>query len=483
MRDKAMTQRERSQFAVALQGVELHRQPHPAATEALGAAEGNHVFLDLRDDFLGSPRSMELLGHELTHVLQQRQGRVRCVAGVGRNTDPRLEAEAELLGRDFDRLQRSLRDSPRTLSQPPVVQCFVQSAGRLIHHQYDLTVKPRLIFELINFSHQWLRAVNASGQAYAFANEFELLRGVQEGLHGTRVLLLRRLGLVVSPMVLEMLDLEELEAIHDYERTGHQNKIAYKKARNAIAKLSFRTEADLVLVEEFLTSIKMTDEPIFKSTRLADRIALFDLVDGAVGAVQFDLSNQNAAAKFAVNFAQSIPEFVDYYQFYMAYLDSNLRQATGRSRSPEAALEMLVEPLLPYLCCPNFPTPPRAQDLPALIAQWSSQGYTLGFPRISAAVAHMAMHARLHEEGGRALSEMVHRYMDRLQVVWLERVPDFVRYTQDGNEVEYGYRQQHGHIPLRLSSDGNLTVGPHQPTHHHLLAQTPATDAPSAGRS
>jgi hypothetical protein len=466
-----MTQRERSQLATAMQGVELHRHPHPDAMEALGAAEGNHVYLDLRDDFFGSPRSMELLGHELTHVLQQRQGRVVPSKGPRHNADPLLEAEADALGRDFPRLQQSLRENPYTLPLEPVIQCFVQSGDRLIHHRYDLTEKARMIFELIEFSHHWLRAVDSSAQPYIFNNEFELLSGVQEGLHGTRMLTFRRLSLTVSPLVLESLDLEELEAIYDYEHRGDENKVALNRARRALSRLELRTEKDLLIVEDFLKSTNVQNEPIFASASLADRIAIFDLVDGAATPAHFDLNQQRNAAQFAVRFAQSTLEFVDYYRFYMAYIGPDPQNGGRQGRSPESALEALVEPLLPFLCCPSFPTPPRAQDLPALLTQWSAQSNKVGFPRISAAVAHMAMYARLNGEAGRNAREIIHRYMDRLQALWLERVPDFVHYTQDGGEVEYGYRQHRGHIVLRLSEEGNLTIGPHRPDRHAFPRQ------------
>jgi Domain of unknown function (DUF4157) len=458
-----MTQRERSQLATAMQGVELHRHPHPDAKGALGAAEGNHVYLDLRDDFFGSPRSMELLGHELAHVLQQRQGRVAASDGARHNADPLLEAEADAMARDFPRLQQNLRDTPHTLPREPVIQCYVQSGDRLIHHRYDLTEKARMIFELIHFSHHWLRAVASSPHPYVFNNEFELLSGVQEGLHGTRTITLRRLLLTVSPLVLESFDVEELEAIYEYEHNDYENKVALNRVRRALSRLELRTENDLHIVEDFLESTKVQNDPIFASPSLADRIAVFDLVDGAVTPAHFDMDQQRNAAQFAVRYAQSVLEFVDYYRFYMAYIGPDPQRAGRPGRSPDAALEALAEPLLPFLCCPSFPTPPRAQDLPALLTQWSTQSNKVGFPRISAAVAHMAMFARLNGEAGRHAREIIDRYMDRLQNLWLERIPDFVHYTQDGGELEYGYRQHTGHIILRLSGDGNLTIGPHRP--------------------
>ena len=465
-----MTQRKRSRLATAMQGVELHCHPHPDAMGALGAADGNHIYLNLRDDFFGSPRSIGLLGHELAHVLQQRQGRVVPSTGSRFNADPALEAEADYLATDLSRLQQLLRDTPRTLPISPVIQCYVQSGDRLIHYRHDLALKPQLIFDLINFGNHWLRAVNSSAQPYLFNNEFELLSGVQEGIHGTRTLTLRRLALTVSPLVLESLDLEELEAIHDYERASDENKVALNRARKALNRLQLRTEKELLICNDFLESTNVQNEPIFTSATLADRIAIFDLVDSAQNPADFDLAQQRNAAQFAVRFAQSVLEFVDYYRFYMAYIGSDPASA-GRGRSPETALEALVEPLLPFLRCPNFPTPPRAQDLPALLTEWSGQSNKVGFPRISAAVAHMAMHTRLFGEAGRAAKETIDRYMEALQALWVQRIPEFVRYTQDGGEVEYGYHQHSGHILLRLDENGSLTIGPHRPLYHALPRQ------------
>ena len=49
----------------------------------------------------GSQRGQELLGHELTHVVQQREGRVKPTGtanGLPLNDDPSLEKEADALG-------------------------------------------------------------------------------------------------------------------------------------------------------------------------------------------------------------------------------------------------------------------------------------------------------------------------------------------------------------------------------------------------
>jgi len=67
------------------------------------------------------------------------------------------------------------------------------------------------------------------------------------------------------------------------------------------SRLELRTENDLRIVEEFLESTKVQNDPIFASRSLADRIAVFDLVDGAVTPAHFDMDQQRNAAQFAVS--------------------------------------------------------------------------------------------------------------------------------------------------------------------------------------
>lgn len=89
-------------FGSDLADVRIH---HDGAADAVGAqafARGNDVHLG-RDADLSSRQGQELLGHELAHVVQQRQGRV--AEGPqhkgGANQDAALEAEADAAGVAF----------------------------------------------------------------------------------------------------------------------------------------------------------------------------------------------------------------------------------------------------------------------------------------------------------------------------------------------------------------------------------------------
>lgn len=66
----------------------------PAQVNALAYAQGSNIHL--------APRQEQYLPHEVWHIVQQKLGRVRPTLhakGIGINDDPRLEQEADLMGR------------------------------------------------------------------------------------------------------------------------------------------------------------------------------------------------------------------------------------------------------------------------------------------------------------------------------------------------------------------------------------------------
>lgn len=68
---------------------------------ALAYTRGNDVHFAPGHYNPGSTSGRKLLGHELAHVVQQRQGRVQptgSVGGMALNDSPKLEAEADRLG-------------------------------------------------------------------------------------------------------------------------------------------------------------------------------------------------------------------------------------------------------------------------------------------------------------------------------------------------------------------------------------------------
>lgn len=96
-------------FGTDLSAVRIHEGPRAAALGALAYTQGTDVHFASGHYQPSSQSGQELLGHELSHVVQQSQGRVSATTqakGVGVNDDAGLEAEADAMGAKAARGER-----------------------------------------------------------------------------------------------------------------------------------------------------------------------------------------------------------------------------------------------------------------------------------------------------------------------------------------------------------------------------------------
>src|SRR4051794_2786479 len=93
-------------FGASFRDVRVHTGDHVTGLGARAYAQGDDVHFAPGEYNPASDAGRELIGHELAHVVQQRQGRVVPQGKGGINADPALEAEADDLGR------RAARDEP-----------------------------------------------------------------------------------------------------------------------------------------------------------------------------------------------------------------------------------------------------------------------------------------------------------------------------------------------------------------------------------
>ncbi len=146
-------------FQADFSGVRVHEGPAARAMGALAFTLGEEIHFA---PGLYAPESREglaLLGHELTHVVQQRDGRVANPYGQGVAIvqDPALEAEADRMGQKFvdemwpaQRMEyRAHRALPRTVQMADEVKtkekdCYAhvhyglsQSVGGAVEGRYD----------------------------------------------------------------------------------------------------------------------------------------------------------------------------------------------------------------------------------------------------------------------------------------------------------------------------------------------------------
>ena len=87
-------------FGTSFSNVRIHESPQAQSIGAAAYTQGTDIHFAPGQYNPGSLDGQALLGHELTHVVQQRAGRVPTPQGKGVpiNADPALEAEADQLG-------------------------------------------------------------------------------------------------------------------------------------------------------------------------------------------------------------------------------------------------------------------------------------------------------------------------------------------------------------------------------------------------
>ncbi|WP_437664810.1 eCIS core domain-containing protein [Sorangium sp. So ce1182] len=114
-------------FGADFSGVRVHpSSPRATALGALAYTQGSEIHFAPGQWAPETTRGQELLGHELCHLEQKREGRVQATAqykGVALNDSSALEAEADAMGaRAAHRsagLPRAMARAPEATSEPP----------------------------------------------------------------------------------------------------------------------------------------------------------------------------------------------------------------------------------------------------------------------------------------------------------------------------------------------------------------------------
>lgn len=465
-------------FGVELGDVELHFSRVPVLLNADAFACGDHIYMNAESSASLSQRHLEILGHELTHVVQQRQGRVpvaRELYGLPANQEDGLEREAQEMGRRFAGGRPSeLPHLALSRSHPAVVQRLLRVGDKYPFTLEDLLPKPAAILALIRGGEEWLKWIIADPNAtFQFADEHQLLADIQMGIHGNPMILLPELGVMVHPFKLAELSEPDLKILQAAERPI-ENKSATQTNQKAAARVLHKhdilSQSELAIGRHFLEDAGVEERkvPLFQATTLASNIALYNMVDSTWSdltqntTLQKEAATlQKEAAKFAIRHAQDQLEFVDYYQFYMSTLkDGDLKSKSSERRA--ALAELIageISPLLyNMLWCPSLPHAPAPSRMPSLVRSWLAEGKRLGFARLSSALCQVHENAGLQGATGQAAKAIIGRFMDQVQVALAEQTPVSVMLSQDGMEHYYHYGRGPGTPQLCYSAYGNLTL-------------------------
>jgi len=121
-------QKMESFFKTDFSDVRVHVGSEAPSIGALAFTLGSSIYFAPGQYNPDSPQGQQLLGHELTHVVQQRAGRVRNPFGSGIAVvqDPGLEAEADRMGQraasHFAAPTALAKPAPHRAGQPPLAQ-------------------------------------------------------------------------------------------------------------------------------------------------------------------------------------------------------------------------------------------------------------------------------------------------------------------------------------------------------------------------
>ena len=113
---EAVQQKMEAFFGTSFADVRVHVGNEASSIGALAFTHGSDLYFSPGQYNPQSPQGQQLLGHELTHVVQQRAGRVRnpLGSGVAVVQDPALEAEAERMGMRALSMSMSIQSSTRS---------------------------------------------------------------------------------------------------------------------------------------------------------------------------------------------------------------------------------------------------------------------------------------------------------------------------------------------------------------------------------
>jgi hypothetical protein len=313
----------------------------------------------------------------------------------------------------------------------------------------------------------WLSwAISNRGVNYHYADESQLVVGTQSGLHGSELILLRGLGLLLHPNKLLEMQGDDLKVVAAAENEADANSVTQTRAQKILAKYQLRSQTDLAIGTEFLTQAGVADAPVFQAMTLSDRIALFNLVDGASSENSLNPMIQKEAAAYAVLHAQNTNEFVDYYQFYVSSADDTAPAAKGaaaRGRKAEARLESLQTLLYGLLFCPAVQGTPTAQQMNVIVQNWLGTGNGLGFSRLSLALTQVEQYANLNGATGETASSMIEQYLRRAQSYILQLPATSITLTQDGLDHYYAYDSKTASAQICLDASGNVTLATYRP--------------------
>ncbi|MYM34074.1 hypothetical protein GTP38_06940 [Duganella sp. FT94W] len=339
----------------------------------------------------------------------------------------------------------------------------VNVAKKIIDRRSSLSEITNHTLAYIDGGPQWLGWAMRNPMAnYQLADEAGLLAEVQLGLHGSPMTLLPKLGLWVSPVKLMTLGLDNLRVLGQVE-TGDAGEVVAQQAHSILAANHLLTASQLGAVSDFLQQLGVQDAPVFVATDFNDRIALYHLAAAQLGQEANDAAQvcQQAAA-WAIEQARTVAEFGDYYHFYLAYckkVQALNDDVDTRTQLANQALQTLLPLAFGALEAPQLPDRLLAPaEVEARMHQLLTQGYKIGFSRLSQAVLQIVTNTIFTTEAGADAARLFELYMNAAQAfLTTNKLKDW-RLEQDGASLSFNLQSADQQAQLFVNANRILSL-------------------------
>lgn len=262
-------------------------------------------------------------------------------------------------------------------------------AGRSIPQANLLSQSCRRVLQFIDGGEQWLKwAIESHEHRYAFSDEGTMLDGVQQGLHGSRMTWLPRIGLQIGPIKLLSLGSSDLDALRHIE-LGEETRLSHSEAQGVLARHRLLTNTELGASRAFLASIGAADAPLLQQLDFRESLALHQLA-GEVGMSTSGRDDLADAASFALVHARRPIEFADYFRFYQR-VSAGGGGSEQRLTRATRALQQVLPMLFGFLDGPQLSELPSPEQVREAIAASLAANRQIGYARISLAAQQMAL--------------------------------------------------------------------------------------------
>jgi hypothetical protein len=329
-------------------------------------------------------------------------------------------------------------------------------ASKSIFVPAGLSQPALFVLSAIDGGNEWLAHAIQTQRLYAFEDEMALVVAAQQGLHGTPLVLLPKLGLMAGAARLIALSAADLRLLMAVE-SDSGDAAANAAAQKLLIAEALYTAADLATVDALLKTLGVAGASLFQALSLGERLALFALKAELATDDAPPAAAQKAAARFALEWAYGPLEFIDYLRAFLALTTG---AAPLDADAAKAALAALAPMLFDALDCPAVPGFVAPEVVAGAVVGWIRAGRRIGFPRLSRGVWQLVVHGGYRGETGAAGQALVDAHLDQAQALLTRASLDRASIAQDGASAHFTAREpdQPGEVRLQLDATGAITL-------------------------